>query len=93
MLAGVPAVLFSTDGVKADGVMRELGLGDRVVPYPDFSLEEVHRQVVTIVREREAERSAVRETVRKARERTLAGLSEIARLLRPIAENSPELRV
>lgn len=83
MLAGIPAVLFSTDGVKADGVMRELGLGDRVAPYPDFSLEEVHRQVVTMVRDREAERSAVRETVRKARERTVAGLSEIARLLGP----------
>lgn len=81
LLMGVPVVLFSTDGVKADGVMRELGMADSVVRYPDFSVEEVLRRLVAIVRNREEERSAIREAVQRARERAAAGLSAVAEQL------------
>ncbi|HYO45806.1 MAG TPA: polysaccharide pyruvyl transferase family protein [Gemmatimonadota bacterium] len=96
LLVGVPVLLFSTDGVKADGVMQELGLADRVVRYPDFSVEEVHRRLVAMVGNREAERTAIRDAVRRARVRAAAGLSAVAGLLqvgKPVAEKAAELSV
>lgn len=94
LLMGVPVVLFSTDGLKADGVMRELGLADAVIPYPDFSVDAVFGRLVAIVQNREAERSIVRERVRKAQARAAAGLSAVAEALRagdPAPERVAEL--
>jgi polysaccharide pyruvyl transferase WcaK-like protein len=93
LLMGVPVVLFSRDGQKVHGVMRELGMEDSVIPYPDFSVEEVFRRLVAIARNREEERSAVRDRVEKTRARAAAGLSAVAELLRagePAAERVAE---
>ena len=93
LLMGVPVVLFSTDGLKAHGVMRELGMADSVLPYPDFSVEEVFQRLVAIARNREEERSAVRDMVEKTQARAAAGLSAVAEVLRagePAAERVAE---
>ena len=81
LIVGTPVVLFSTDGVKADGVMQELGLGDRVFRYPDFSIEEVDRCIVKATSGVD-ERARVREVVRAARARVTTGLDSVAQALR-----------
>lgn len=81
LLVGVPVALFCTDGVKADGVMQELGLADRVFRYPDFAVEEIRRAIEEMATG-PAERARVRAAVRGARERAAAGLEEIAEELR-----------
>jgi polysaccharide pyruvyl transferase WcaK-like protein len=93
LLMGVPVVLFSRDGQKVHGVMRELGIADSVMPYPDFSVEEAFRRLVAIARNREEERSAVRDRVEKTRARAAVGLSAVAEALRaldPAAERVAE---
>jgi polysaccharide pyruvyl transferase WcaK-like protein len=81
LLVGIPVALFGTDGVKAEGVMQELGLADRVFRYPDFPVEEV-RRVIEEMMEGPQERARVRDAVGRARARASAGLDWIAEGLR-----------
>jgi polysaccharide pyruvyl transferase WcaK-like protein len=81
LLGGTPIVLFSTDGVKTDGVMRELGLSNRVDRYPDFSVDEVHRLLVTMTQREEEEKEIVGKRVEEARRRAVAKLSALGRQL------------
>jgi polysaccharide pyruvyl transferase WcaK-like protein len=82
LLMGVPVVLFSRDGQKVHGVMHELGMEDSVIPYPDFSVEEVFGRLIAIAGYREEERKAVRDMVEETQARAAAGLSAVAELLR-----------
>jgi polysaccharide pyruvyl transferase WcaK-like protein len=82
LLGGTPTILFSTDGVKTDGVMSELGLSDRVFPYPDFPVEDAHRLLVTMLEHHEGEKKAILEKVSAARRRAERELGAIAALLR-----------
>ncbi|MGH7566346.1 MAG: polysaccharide pyruvyl transferase family protein [Gemmatimonadota bacterium] len=81
LIVGTPTVLFSTDGVKADGVMRELGLSNRVIPYPYFSVDEVHRIVIEMIENRADERRVISKKVHEARLRAGREMSTVGGLL------------
>lgn len=58
LLAGTPVLMFATDGAKSDGILQQLDLSDRLMPYPDFDVEEAWGRIREMLadRGREVER-------------------------------------
>ena len=92
MLSGTPAVLFATDGVKADGVMGALGFADRVAPYPAFSVDEVYRLLVGILEREAVERREISARVEEAAEQAAETLRALGRRFQPRAEPRAETK-
>ena len=85
MMAGTPVLMFSTDGLKSDGILRQIELTDRLLPYPDFSVDEAYRRIREILEGGEAEVERVRETLGRGRREAERVLDEVAAALRVTA--------
>lgn len=92
MLSGTPVVLFATDGVKTEGVMRALGLSNRVAPYPGFSVDDVQRLLVDMLDREREERREVAGRIETAREQAAAELRALAGRFQSRAEPHAEAK-
>jgi len=78
MLAGTPVLMFSTDGVKSDGILEQLEMSDRLLPYPDFSLDEAWRRIQEIRHDGVREVERIRRTIGRGRREAEAALDRVA---------------
>jgi polysaccharide pyruvyl transferase WcaK-like protein len=92
MLSGTPAILFATDGVKANGVMGALGYAGRVAPYPAFSVDEVYRLLVDILDRGPDERREISARIEEAAEDASETLRALGRRFQPRAEPRAETK-
>lgn len=68
LLSGTPAFPISASGVKADGVFRSIGLGEWVLPYPNFSSADASKLIQEVLISAGAGRQRVAAAVAPARE-------------------------
>jgi polysaccharide pyruvyl transferase WcaK-like protein len=83
LLSGTPAFPISMSGVKSVGVFRSIGLGEWVLPYPDFSPADASKSIHEVLRSSGAGRDRVGAAVAPARE-AAARIPELIRERLPL---------